>query len=67
MNNLASPSEIVTFYLLHGLTERMLAVHVDDGTGHCAGCAFQQAAQPVHPCTLRYCAEVAAKLDRHPR
>jgi hypothetical protein len=64
MSDLTSPSEIVTFFLAHGLTERMLAIHIDDGTGHCAGCAWQQAAPPVHPCALRYCAEVAAEQER---
>jgi hypothetical protein len=64
VSDLTSTSEIVTFYLTHGLTEQMLAIHVDDGTGHCAGCAWQQAAPPVHPCALRYCAEVAAELER---
>ncbi|MHA6628926.1 hypothetical protein ACU61A_26105 [Pseudonocardia sichuanensis] len=57
------PSEIVTFYLANGLTGRILAAHVDDGTGHCAGCAWQQAAQPIHPCALRYSAEIAAKQE----
>ena len=61
MSDLASLATIVEFYIANGLTSRMLATHVNDGTGHCAGCSWQQAAQPVHPCALRYCAEVAAE------
>ena len=64
MSDVTSTREIVIFYVTHGLIEQMLATHVDDGTGHCAGCAWHQAAQPVHPCALRYCAEVAAVQQR---
>lgn len=61
---MSEPSGIVAFYIANDLTERMLSTHVDDGTGHCAGCAWQQAAQPVHPCALRYNAEVADRQKR---
>lgn len=61
MSDLTSTSQLVTFYITHGLTDQILATHVDDGTGHCAGCAWQQRARPIHPCALRYCAEVAAQ------
>jgi hypothetical protein len=33
-------SQIIAFSLDNGLTERILAAHVDDGTGHHPGCAW---------------------------
>jgi hypothetical protein len=64
MSDPAPMSELVEFYVAHGLAEGMLAAHVDDGTGHCAGCAWPQTARPVHPCTLRHAAEAAIELKR---
>jgi hypothetical protein len=42
----------------------MLRVHVDDGTGHCAGCAWQERARPTVPCLTRHYAELAAQRPR---
>lgn len=67
MSDSAPMSELVAFYVAHGLTEGMRAAHVDDGTGHCAGCAWSQTAWPVHPCTLRHAADLAADLKRPPQ
>ena len=41
------------------LVAELLRVHVDDGTGHCRGCSWRQAAVPIHPCTIRWYAERA--------
>lgn len=47
---LADASEIVKFHINFGITARVLAAHVDDGSGHCAGCAWQNVPRPVWPC-----------------
>jgi hypothetical protein len=46
------------------LVAELLRVHVDDGTGHCAGCSWRQAAVPIHPCGIRWYAERAAEALR---
>jgi hypothetical protein len=53
--------EVVEF---EGLAARLMAVHVDDGRGHCAGCWFPQTPPPVWPCTLFAVAREARSLDR---
>ena len=56
-----APSAIIEFFQLRpDLTAEMLRLHVDDGTGHCHGCSWQDAARPVSPCTIRWYAEQAA-------
>lgn len=56
-------SEIVKFHLNFGITERVLAAHVDDGSGHCAGCAWHNVPRPVWPCDHAYYAGVARELE----
>ncbi|HLU56358.1 MAG TPA: hypothetical protein VKZ81_12930 [Pseudonocardia sp.] len=41
------------------LVAELLRVHVDDGTGRCAGCSWRTAAVPNHPCAMRWYAERA--------
>lgn len=56
-----SPFAIVDFFTARpDLTAEMLRLHVDDGTGHCAGCRWWQSAIPTWPCGLRWYAEQAA-------
>ena len=44
---------------------RLLALHVEDGTGHCAGCRSAAGGTPVWPCTLYALAlEVQARAAR---
>ncbi|MHA6626868.1 hypothetical protein ACU61A_15645 [Pseudonocardia sichuanensis] len=44
-----------------GMAERLLAQHVDDGTGHCRVCsAGPQAGRKVWPCPIRVVTEEAA-------
>jgi hypothetical protein len=53
---------VITFLVAEGLSAKLLRLHVDDGTGHCAGCSWQQRARPVHPCPTRCYAERADEL-----
>lgn len=46
------------------LVAELLRVHVDDGTGHCHGCSWRQAAVPIWPCSIRWYAEQAARQPR---
>jgi hypothetical protein len=55
---------MITFMVAQGLSAELLRVHVDDGTGHCAGCTWQQRARPVYPCLIRHYAELAAARPR---
>jgi hypothetical protein len=55
------------------LPDRLIALHGDDGTGHCRVCsAGGQAGHLTHPCTLRSVATEALviqarrRLDRPP-
>lgn len=58
-------SPVVTFIRSHeGMAARMLAQHVDDGSGHCAGCAWQETSRPVWPCLIRWYAVEADKVAR---
>jgi hypothetical protein len=41
--------------------EQMLRDHVDDTTGHCAGCNADVPARPVWPCGFRRLAELARR------
>jgi hypothetical protein len=36
-----------------GMTERILAAHVDDGTGRCTRCVAHDRPAARHPCVLR--------------
>jgi hypothetical protein len=46
-----------------GLTERLLADHIDDRTGHCRSCPLGgQAGFHVWPCSIRDMAERAHEL-----
>ena len=45
------------------LPTRLVALHVDDGTGHCAGCAWRDRPRPVHPCTTRQTATRALHIQ----
>ncbi len=47
-----------------GMAAGMLAEHIDDGSGHCAGCKWQQHAQPIWPCLIRYYALRADEVER---
>jgi hypothetical protein len=55
---------MIALMLAEGLSAELLRVHVDDGTGHCAGCTWQQRARPVHPCPTRWYAERADEAQR---
>lgn len=63
MSDLAS-EPVITFMVAEDLSGELLRVHVDDGTGHCAGCSWQQRARPVHPCLIRCYAEHADETLR---
>jgi hypothetical protein len=56
------PHPIVQFMLGEpGVVARLLAEHVDDGTGHCRVCtAGAQAGRQKFPCRLREFAEQAS-------
>lgn len=41
--------------------ERLLAQHVDDGSGHCRACPLGQRGFMTSPCTIRNAAELAAR------
>jgi len=45
------------------LPTRLVALHVDDGTGHCAGCTWWDPPRPVHPCTTRQAATRALHIQ----
>jgi hypothetical protein len=48
-----------------GLAARLLAEHVDDGTGHCRVCsAGPQAGRKVWPCPIYGYAQLAAARQR---
>jgi hypothetical protein len=49
---------------LDGVADRLVAAHVDDGRGYCAGCWFPQTPAPVWPCTLHAVGRQARELDR---
>lgn len=36
-----------------GMAERILAAHVDDGTGRCTGCVQHDRPGAAHPCVIR--------------
>lgn len=55
---------MISFMVAEGLSAELLRVHVDDGTGQCAGCSWQQRPRPVHPCPTRWYAERAAETLR---
>lgn len=53
----------VRFYVNNGMVDRILAVHVADESGHCAGCVRQEHPRPTWPCSLAYHAGVARDLE----
>ncbi|MGI5129290.1 hypothetical protein ACQEVB_20965 [Pseudonocardia sp. CA-107938] len=59
-----STHALVTFIASQpGAAERLLAVHVDDGTGHCLVCsAGPQAGRLVWPCPLHDVAQAARAI-----
>ena len=60
---LARASEIVRFHVYFGTAEHVLRTHVDDGSGHCAGCAWQDVPRPVWPCDHVHYAGIARDLE----
>jgi hypothetical protein len=50
-----TPVQVMAQYLAADdhVWRRLLALHVADGTGHCAGCRSATGGTPVWPCTLR--------------
>jgi hypothetical protein len=59
------PNAIVEFFEQRPqMVADILRDHVPDHTGHCRGCAWQQATHPVHPCLTRHYAELAARRPR---
>ncbi len=36
-----------------GMAAELMRAHVDDGTGHCAGCT-SHSSRPIWPCRLRW-------------
>lgn len=49
-------SELVRFMYWTQTEQAILGKHVADHTGHCGGCTWIEAAQPVSPCDLRLAA-----------
>jgi hypothetical protein len=64
MSDLADDPVITFMAGEPGMAERILAEHVDDGTGHCAGCTWNERARPVVPCLTRHYAELAVQHGR---
>lgn len=60
---LADAGEIVKFHINFGTAARVLATHVDDGSGRCAGCTLHNIARPVWPCVHAHYAGVARELE----
>jgi hypothetical protein len=61
----AGPFAIVDFFIARpALVAELLREHVPDHLGHCAGCSWQQATRPVHPCGIRHYAERADEALR---
>jgi hypothetical protein len=59
------PNAIIEFFEQRPeYTAQVLREHVDDGTGHCAGCAWQERARPTVPCLTRHYAELATQRPR---
>lgn len=56
---------IVVFIARAGLADRMLSRHVDDGSGRCEGCSWQQSSRPIHPCVIRFYAEKVSSARPH--
>lgn len=60
---LVRASEIVKFHVYFGTAEHVLRTHIDDGSGHCAGCAWRDKPRPVWPCDHVHYAGVARDLE----
>jgi hypothetical protein len=59
------PGPIVEFFRDRPeLTAATLRDHVDDGTGHCAGCRWWQSAIPTWPCPIVWYAQRAHEAER---
>jgi hypothetical protein len=60
-----SPSDLARLLAAHaGLPTQLLAVHRDDGTGHCRLCSGGgQTGRYTHPCTIRAAATAALALQ----
>ena len=59
------PNAIIEFFEQRpDMTAEILREHVDDGTGHCAGCRWWQSAIPTWPCQTRWYAERAHETLR---
>jgi hypothetical protein len=54
-------SPIVAFLRTFGISERTLATHVDDGSGHCAGCTWHESPRPIWPCADAFYAAAAVQ------
>jgi len=50
-----------------GMAERLLALHVDDNTGHCAGCVQHDRPAVEHLCVIRNHALHASWSDQRSR
>lgn len=58
-------SPIVEFMVRFCVVNRLLAEHVDDGTGHCRACPIgNQAGYQSWPCRLHYYAALADEVAR---
>src|SRR5919108_5586627 len=59
-------NELVALILSEpGMADRLLAIHADDGTGHCRVCSGGgQSGRDVWPCTIHECARRASVLER---
>jgi hypothetical protein len=59
------PGPIVEFFRARpALTAATLREHVDDGSGHCAGCRWWQSAIPTWPCPTVWYAQRAREAER---
>lgn len=67
MADLDDPSPLTVFILNEpGMLDRLLAQHVNDGTGHCRVCVVgNQQAHYVWPCTLYAAADAAQRYADH--
>jgi hypothetical protein len=55
---------MIRLIVAEGLSSELLRVHMDDGTGYCAGCSWQQRARPVHPRPTQWYAKRAEETLR---
>ena len=63
--SIGSPNAIIEFFEQRPeMVASILREHIPDHTGHCRGCAWQEAARPVSPCPIRWYAERADETLR---